>query len=132
MQTDRRELSVYKTSVSLKKPCFLARNVVVNFYRLNWQLLSLSTGSAAPSVARELRAQTIQLKVASIRLHSTYVSIAISAPNFRYFKISMLGPEGTPYENGTYNLELFLPEGIHNINKKNISLKKRKKKCSCI
>eukprot|EP00929_Paragymnodinium_shiwhaense_P109992 TRINITY_DN76657_c0_g1_i1.p2 TRINITY_DN76657_c0_g1~~TRINITY_DN76657_c0_g1_i1.p2 ORF type:complete len:152 (-),score=28.88 TRINITY_DN76657_c0_g1_i1:158-613(-) len=31
--------------------------------------------------------------------------------NYRYFHISMLGPEGTPYEGGTYQLELFLPEG---------------------
>merc|ERR1711982_244404 len=31
--------------------------------------------------------------------------------NYRYFSIRMLGPEGTPYEGGTYKLELFLPEG---------------------
>lgn len=30
--------------------------------------------------------------------------------NYRYFKIMMMGPEGTPYEGGTYKLELFLPE----------------------
>lgn len=30
--------------------------------------------------------------------------------NYRYFKISMMGPPQTPYENGCYNLELFLPE----------------------
>merc|ERR1712032_696099 len=31
--------------------------------------------------------------------------------NYRYFHILMTGPQGTPYENGKYNLELFLPEG---------------------
>merc|ERR1711972_542826 len=31
--------------------------------------------------------------------------------NYRYFHIRMRGPEGTPYEGGTYGLELFLPEG---------------------
>merc|ERR1712085_145343 len=31
--------------------------------------------------------------------------------NYRYFDISMQGPTGTPYEGGTYKLELFLPEG---------------------
>lgn len=30
--------------------------------------------------------------------------------NYRYFKIMMMGPEGTPYEGGNYRLELFLPE----------------------
>lgn len=30
--------------------------------------------------------------------------------NYRYFKIAMGGPPDTPYENGTYKLELFLPE----------------------
>ncbi|KAH8742043.1 ubiquitin-conjugating enzyme [Cryptosporidium ryanae] len=30
--------------------------------------------------------------------------------NYRYFKIMMMGPEGTPYEGGSYRLELFLPE----------------------
>ncbi|KAK6589222.1 ubiquitin-conjugating enzyme [Cryptosporidium xiaoi] len=30
--------------------------------------------------------------------------------NYRYFKIAMMGPEGTPYEGGSYKLELFLPE----------------------
>ncbi|CUV05102.1 unnamed protein product [Cryptosporidium hominis] len=30
--------------------------------------------------------------------------------NYRYFKIMMMGPEGTPYEGGSYKLELFLPE----------------------
>ncbi|EEA07260.1 ubiquitin-conjugating enzyme family protein [Cryptosporidium muris RN66] len=30
--------------------------------------------------------------------------------NYRYFKILMSGPEGTPYEGGYYKLELFLPE----------------------
>lgn len=29
--------------------------------------------------------------------------------NYRYFKIDLSGPEGTPYENGEYKLELFLP-----------------------
>ena len=29
----------------------------------------------------------------------------------RYFKITMAGPEGTAYEKGIYNLELFLPGG---------------------
>merc|ERR1711966_534112 len=31
--------------------------------------------------------------------------------NYRYFHILMAGPEGTPYQGGTYKLELFLPEG---------------------
>lgn len=31
--------------------------------------------------------------------------------NYRYFHIDMLGPDGTPYDKGTYKLELFLPEG---------------------
>eukprot|EP00440_Ansanella_granifera_P076302 gb/GFBE01082803.1/.p1 GENE.gb/GFBE01082803.1/~~gb/GFBE01082803.1/.p1 ORF type:complete len:152 (+),score=32.78 gb/GFBE01082803.1/:1-456(+) len=31
--------------------------------------------------------------------------------NYRYFQIHMEGPQGTPYEGGTYDLELFLPEG---------------------
>ncbi|KAL8437055.1 hypothetical protein ACSSS7_001227 [Eimeria intestinalis] len=30
--------------------------------------------------------------------------------NYRYFKIIMTGPSGTPYEGGRYRLELFLPE----------------------
>ncbi|CEM35858.1 unnamed protein product [Vitrella brassicaformis CCMP3155] len=31
--------------------------------------------------------------------------------NYRYFKVLMEGPEGTPYQDGLYHLELFLPEG---------------------
>lgn len=31
--------------------------------------------------------------------------------NYRYFMISMEGPPQTPYEDGIYKLELFLPEG---------------------
>eukprot|EP00441_Pelagodinium_beii_P038620 CAMPEP_0197636172 /NCGR_PEP_ID=MMETSP1338-20131121/11768_1 /TAXON_ID=43686 ORGANISM="Pelagodinium beii, Strain RCC1491" /NCGR_SAMPLE_ID=MMETSP1338 /ASSEMBLY_ACC=CAM_ASM_000754 /LENGTH=143 /DNA_ID=CAMNT_0043208361 /DNA_START=76 /DNA_END=504 /DNA_ORIENTATION=- len=31
--------------------------------------------------------------------------------NYRHFHIKMEGPEGTPYEAGQYQLELFLPEG---------------------
>ena len=31
--------------------------------------------------------------------------------NPRYFRVVMEGPEATPYENGFYRLELFLPEG---------------------
>jgi ubiquitin-conjugating enzyme E2 N len=31
--------------------------------------------------------------------------------NYRYFKIRMNGPDGTPYYQGQYHLELFLPEG---------------------
>eukprot|EP01054_Gregarina_sp_Poly1_P010231 Gregarina_sp_Poly_1__10230@NODE_710_length_6658_cov_139_932484_g537_i0_p6_GENE_NODE_710_length_6658_cov_139_932484_g537_i0NODE_710_length_6658_cov_139_932484_g537_i0_p6_ORF_typecomplete_len153_score16_59UQ_con/PF00179_26/2_3e49ProkE2_B/PF14461_6/9_9e10RWD/PF05773_22/0_0022UEV/PF05743_13/0_036_NODE_710_length_6658_cov_139_932484_g537_i055513 len=30
--------------------------------------------------------------------------------NQRYFRIKVNGPSGTPYEGGTYRLELFLPE----------------------
>merc|ERR1712136_445196 len=30
--------------------------------------------------------------------------------NYRYFHIRMMGPDGTPYEGGCYQLELFLPE----------------------
>eukprot|EP00928_Gymnodinium_smaydae_P019970 TRINITY_DN176_c0_g5_i1.p2 TRINITY_DN176_c0_g5~~TRINITY_DN176_c0_g5_i1.p2 ORF type:complete len:151 (-),score=40.32 TRINITY_DN176_c0_g5_i1:129-581(-) len=30
--------------------------------------------------------------------------------NYRYFHVQMAGPEGTPYQGGTYKLELFLPE----------------------
>merc|ERR1712217_454416 len=33
------------------------------------------------------------------------------ADNYRYFHIRVAGPEGTPYEKGSYQLELFLPEG---------------------
>ncbi|CRH00393.1 ubiquitin-conjugating enzyme E2 N, putative [Plasmodium relictum] len=37
--------------------------------------------------------------------------IAVPVPeNYRHFKILINGPEGTPYEGGTYKLELFLPE----------------------
>uniref|UniRef100_A0A0G4HHX1 UBC core domain-containing protein n=1 Tax=Chromera velia CCMP2878 TaxID=1169474 RepID=A0A0G4HHX1_9ALVE len=31
--------------------------------------------------------------------------------NYRYFKVLLEGPAGTPYEGGLYKLELFLPEG---------------------
>ncbi|KAF4670018.1 ubiquitin-conjugating enzyme E2 N [Perkinsus olseni] len=31
--------------------------------------------------------------------------------NLRYFHIELEGPQGTPYENGVYKLEMFLPEG---------------------
>ncbi|GAW81286.1 ubiquitin-conjugating enzyme E2 N [Plasmodium gonderi] len=37
----------------------------------------------------------------------------VAAPvpeNYRHFDILINGPEGTPYEGGTYKLELFLPE----------------------
>ncbi|KAK2198122.1 bifunctional Ubiquitin-conjugating enzyme E2/Ubiquitin-conjugating enzyme [Babesia duncani] len=34
----------------------------------------------------------------------------LSPDNNRHFKIWMLGPDSTPYEGGTYILELFLPE----------------------
>ncbi|XP_053377979.1 ubiquitin-conjugating enzyme E2 N [Mercenaria mercenaria] len=30
--------------------------------------------------------------------------------NARYFKVVVAGPEGSPYEHGTFKLELFLPE----------------------
>ncbi|CBY09841.1 unnamed protein product [Oikopleura dioica] len=30
--------------------------------------------------------------------------------NARYFKIVVVGPQDSPYENGNFNLELFLPE----------------------
>jgi len=37
---------------------------------------------------------------------------ATPAPdNYRHFQIIMAGPQGTPYDSGTYKLELFLPEG---------------------
>eukprot|EP00928_Gymnodinium_smaydae_P019965 TRINITY_DN176_c0_g2_i2.p1 TRINITY_DN176_c0_g2~~TRINITY_DN176_c0_g2_i2.p1 ORF type:complete len:151 (+),score=28.14 TRINITY_DN176_c0_g2_i2:79-531(+) len=39
------------------------------------------------------------------------ISAVPDAANYRYFHIQCLGPTGTPYENGMYNLELFLPEG---------------------
>mmetsp|Transcript_65697 Transcript_65697/g.158857 ORF Transcript_65697/g.158857 Transcript_65697/m.158857 type:complete len:151 (+) Transcript_65697:71-523(+) len=39
------------------------------------------------------------------------VNAVPEADNYRYFKIQMLGPVGTPYDGGNYNLELFLPEG---------------------
>mmetsp|Transcript_7046 Transcript_7046/g.20025 ORF Transcript_7046/g.20025 Transcript_7046/m.20025 type:complete len:151 (+) Transcript_7046:104-556(+) len=32
------------------------------------------------------------------------------ADNYRYFHITMTGPQGTPYDGGSYKLELFLPE----------------------
>eukprot|EP01067_Filipodium_phascolosomae_P001331 Filipodium_phascolosomae@DN18_c0_g1_i1.p1 len=31
--------------------------------------------------------------------------------NYRHFDVVIDGPSGTPYENGRYRLELFLPEG---------------------
>mmetsp|Transcript_46828 Transcript_46828/g.101795 ORF Transcript_46828/g.101795 Transcript_46828/m.101795 type:complete len:152 (+) Transcript_46828:26-481(+) len=31
--------------------------------------------------------------------------------NYRHFHIQLHGPEGTPYQSGKYELELFLPEG---------------------
>lgn len=30
--------------------------------------------------------------------------------NLRYFKVTIEGPAGSPYENGVFNLELFLPD----------------------
>mmetsp|Transcript_97133 Transcript_97133/g.274585 ORF Transcript_97133/g.274585 Transcript_97133/m.274585 type:complete len:153 (+) Transcript_97133:121-579(+) len=39
------------------------------------------------------------------------VSAVPDKDNYRYFHIRMQGPSGTPYENGVYALELFLPEG---------------------
>ncbi|SBT71608.1 ubiquitin-conjugating enzyme E2 N, putative [Plasmodium malariae] len=37
--------------------------------------------------------------------------VAVPVPeNYRHFDILINGPEGTPYEGGTYKLELFLPE----------------------
>lgn len=39
------------------------------------------------------------------------VSCKPTEDNYRYFKIQMMGPEGTPYEGGSYKLELFLPDG---------------------
>jgi len=39
------------------------------------------------------------------------VSAVPDPDNYRYFHITVLGPEGTPYQSGTYQLELFLPEG---------------------
>ncbi|XP_068714263.1 ubiquitin-conjugating enzyme E2 N-like [Montipora capricornis] len=33
-----------------------------------------------------------------------------SEQNARYFKVSIEGPSQSPYENGVFNLELFLPE----------------------
>mmetsp|Transcript_4513 Transcript_4513/g.9289 ORF Transcript_4513/g.9289 Transcript_4513/m.9289 type:complete len:152 (+) Transcript_4513:99-554(+) len=39
------------------------------------------------------------------------VSANADPGNYRYFHIVMQGPEGTPYEGGAYNMELFLPEG---------------------
>merc|ERR1712113_275342 len=38
--------------------------------------------------------------------------VAVPDPhNYRYFHIKMSGPNSTPYDGGTYELELFLPEG---------------------
>lgn len=31
--------------------------------------------------------------------------------NVRYLKITMRGPQGTPYQDGIFGLEMFLPEG---------------------
>jgi len=39
------------------------------------------------------------------------VSARPSHENYRHFHIMMAGPEGTPYEMGNYELELFLPDG---------------------
>lgn len=38
------------------------------------------------------------------------IEAAPDPSNYRYFKIIMTGPAGTPYEGGRYRLELFLPE----------------------
>ena len=39
------------------------------------------------------------------------VSAIPDPTNPRYFQVILEGPQGTPYENGFYKLELFLPEG---------------------
>jgi len=39
------------------------------------------------------------------------VSATPAVDNYRYFQVVMAGPQGTPYDAGTYKLELFLPEG---------------------
>eukprot|EP00920_Eleutheroschizon_duboscqi_P041754 GHVT01100304.1.p1 GENE.GHVT01100304.1~~GHVT01100304.1.p1 ORF type:complete len:157 (+),score=20.62 GHVT01100304.1:764-1234(+) len=38
------------------------------------------------------------------------ITAAPDPNNYRHFKIKMYGPHGTPYEEGLYRLELFLPE----------------------
>ncbi|CAG5098926.1 Oidioi.mRNA.OKI2018_I69.XSR.g16094.t1.cds [Oikopleura dioica] len=47
------------------------------------------------------------------KLQSEPVSGITATPdesNARYFKIVVVGPQDSPYENGNFNLELFLPE----------------------
>ena len=39
------------------------------------------------------------------------VSARPKPDNARYFDAYMLGPEGTPYQDGVFHLELFLPDG---------------------
>ncbi|BDA45024.1 Ubiquitin-conjugating enzyme E2 N [Coccomyxa sp. Obi] len=38
------------------------------------------------------------------------ISASPSEENLRYFNVIILGPQNTPYEGGTFKLELFLPE----------------------
>jgi len=38
------------------------------------------------------------------------ISAAPSESNLRYFNVMILGPQQSPYEGGTFKLELFLPE----------------------
>eukprot|EP01028_Stygiella_incarcerata_P013802 TRINITY_DN847_c0_g2_i1.p2 TRINITY_DN847_c0_g2~~TRINITY_DN847_c0_g2_i1.p2 ORF type:complete len:148 (+),score=35.10 TRINITY_DN847_c0_g2_i1:205-648(+) len=39
------------------------------------------------------------------------LSASPTEENMRYFNVAIFGPVGTPYENGVFNLELFLPDG---------------------
>jgi ubiquitin-conjugating enzyme E2 N len=38
------------------------------------------------------------------------ISASPHEDNFRYFSVCVFGPQGSPYEGGVFNLELFLPD----------------------
>ncbi|KAF7458596.1 putative ubiquitin-conjugating enzyme E2 N [Cryptosporidium felis] len=58
------------------------------------------------SISKRIQKETMNLASDP----SPGISAEPDKDNYRYFKIMMMGPEGTPYEGGNYKLELFLPE----------------------
>ncbi len=54
-----------------------------------------------PRIARE----TQKLKTEPIK----GITAVPDPDNYRYFHVTIEGPEGSPYENGLFSLELFLP-----------------------
>ncbi|EGD82659.1 ubiquitin carrier protein [Salpingoeca rosetta] len=57
----------------------------------------------------ERRIQKETQKLKSID-SSNGVTVNVDANNYRYFHIDMKGPSGSPYEGGSFKLELFLPQ----------------------